>query len=43
MAANEAIQTIGVAIAEIEWNYPLDYAQAFEMAIATLRAQAEAK
>ena len=32
MTAKEAIQTIEVAKAEVEWNYPLDYAAAFELA-----------
>ncbi len=41
MTIEEAIVIIETAKAEIEWNYPLEYAQAFEMAIAALRAQAE--
>lgn len=36
MTAKEAIKTIEAAKAEIEWNYPLDYAAAFEMAIEAL-------
>lgn len=36
MTAKEAIQTIEAAKAEVEWNYPLDYAAAFEMAIEAL-------
>lgn len=41
MEIKEAIRTIEVAMAEVEWNYPMDYATAFEMAIAVLRAQQE--
>lgn len=45
MTPEEAIKTIQVAIAEVEWNYPLDYAIAFETAIKALenvnRQQAE--
>lgn len=36
MTAKEAIQTIEAAKAEVEWNYPLDYAAAFEAAIKAL-------
>lgn len=36
MTTHEAIETIKVAIAEVEWNYPLDYAIAFETAIEAL-------
>lgn len=36
MTAKEAIKTIEAAKAEVEWNYPLDYAAAFEMAIEAL-------
>lgn len=39
MTEKEAIQTIEAAKAEIEWNYPLDYAAAFEVAIKTLEKQ----
>lgn len=39
MTAEEAIQTIEAAKAEIEWNYPLDYAAAFEIAIEALEKQ----
>ena len=37
MTAQEAIKIIKVAIAEVEWNYPLDYATAFEKAIEALK------
>ncbi len=43
MTIEEAIAIIEAAKAEVEWNYPLEYAVAFEMAIAALRAQAEAR
>lgn len=39
MTIEEAIKTLETAIAEGEWNYPLDYSAAFEMAIDALRAQ----
>ena len=39
MKAEEAIKTIQVAIAEVEWEYPLDYSVAFETAIEALEKQ----
>ena len=39
MKAEEAIKTIEVAIAEVEWEYPLDYSAAFETAIEALEKQ----
>ena len=39
MTPNEAIETIKVAIADVEWNYPLDYSIAFETAIEALEKQ----
>ena len=36
MTAEEVIKTIQVAIAEVEWEYPLDYSIAFETAIEAL-------
>ena len=39
MIAEEAIKTIQVAIAEVEWNYPLDYSIAFKTAIEALEKQ----
>ena len=39
MTEKEAIQTIEAAKAEVEWNYPLDYAAAFEKAIEALEKQ----
>ena len=39
MTPEEAIKTIELAKAEVEWNYPMDYAIAFEMAIKVLKKQ----
>lgn len=39
MTHEEAIKTIQIAISEVEWNYPLDYAVAFETAINALEKQ----
>ena len=39
MTPQEAIETIKIAIAEVEWNYPMDYAVAFEVAIEALEKQ----
>ena len=39
MTAEEAIKTIQIAIAKVEWNYPLDYSIAFETAIEALEKQ----
>ena len=39
MTPKEAIETIKIAIAEVEWNYPLNYAVAFEIAIEALEKQ----
>ena len=39
MTPQEAIETIKIAIAEVEWNYPMDYSIAFEMAIEALEKQ----
>ena len=41
MTIEEAIKTIELAIAEVEWVYPIDYAAAFDVAISSLRAQQE--
>ena len=43
MKAEEAIKTIQVAIAEVEWEYPLDYSVAFETAIEALEKQVAKK
>lgn len=39
MEAKEAIEIIKIAIAEVEWNYPMNYAIAFETAIEALEKQ----
>lgn len=39
MTAREAIETIKVAQSQIEWDYPMDYAVAFDMAISALEKQ----
>ena len=36
MTPKEAIEAIKIAIAEVEWNYPINYAAAFEVAIEAL-------
>ena len=41
MTNKEAIETINIAIAEVEWNYPMDYTIAFEMAVDALEKQME--
>lgn len=43
MTTEEAIKTIETALAQVEWEYPMDYAAAFDVAIAALRAQQEAE
>ena len=39
MTNKEAIEIINIAIAEVEWDYPMDYTVAFEMAIDALERQ----
>jgi hypothetical protein len=39
MTPEEAIKTIQVAIAEVEWEYPMNYSVAFETAIKALEKQ----
>lgn len=39
MTPEEAIKTIQVAIAEVEWEYPMNYSVAFEVAIEALKKQ----
>lgn len=39
MTLEEAIDIVKCAIGEVEWNYPLDYAEAFEVAIEALEKQ----
>lgn len=37
MTPQGAIEIIKIAIADVEWNYPMEYVEAFETAIAALR------
>lgn len=39
MTEEEAIKTLEVAKAEVEWNYPMNYAIAMEEAIEALKKQ----
>lgn len=39
MKPQEAIGIMKIALAEVEWNYPMDYAVAFENAIEALEKQ----
>lgn len=39
MTAEETISILKIAIAEVEWNYPMDYAVAIETAIQALEKQ----
>ena len=39
MTNEEAISTIKIAMAEVEWYYPMKYAEAFEAAISALEKQ----
>jgi hypothetical protein len=41
MNIDEAIKTIETARAEVEWEYPLDYAAAFDVALRALKKQKE--
>ena len=43
MTPEEAIETIKIAIADVEWNYTLDYSIAFETAIEALEKQVPKK
>lgn len=43
MTPEEAISIMKCAIGEVEWNYPLDYAEAFEIAIEALEKQVPKK
>ena len=43
MTNKEAIETINIAMAEVEWDYPMDYAAAFEMAIDAIEKQVQKK
>lgn len=39
MTREEAIEIIRMAISEVEWDYPMDYAAAFDMAIEALKQE----
>ena len=39
MTPQGAIETLKIAIAEVEWNYPMSYVVAFESAIESLEKQ----
>ena len=39
MTPEEAIGIVRCAIGEVEWNYPMDYSVAFEVAIEALEKQ----
>ena len=39
MTNREAIEVIKLAQAQVEWEYPMDYATAFDMAISALEEQ----
>ena len=41
MTVDEVIETIKTARAEVEWEYPMDYAAAFDVAIRALKKQKE--
>ena len=43
MTLEEAINIIDIAIAEVEWCYPLEYAEAFEMTKEALKKQKATK
>lgn len=43
MKPQEAIRTMKIALAEVEWEYPMDYAAAFETAIEALEKQVPKK
>ena len=39
MTPKEAIETIRIAQAEVEWEYPMNYSAAFDMAIEALQRE----
>lgn len=43
MTNKEAIETINIAMAEVEWDYPMDYTVAFETAVDALVNQVPKK
>lgn len=43
MTPQEAIDIIKTAVAEVEWEYPMEYAAAFDMAVDALERQESVK
>lgn len=43
MTPEQTIKIIKCAIGEVEWDYPIDYAEAFENAIETLKKEVPKK
>lgn len=43
MTNKEAVETLKIAIAEVEWNYTMDYDIAFEKALEALEKQVPKK
>lgn len=41
MTYEEAIKTIEIAKADVEWNYPMEYQEAFDIAIDCIKKQSE--
>jgi hypothetical protein len=41
LSIDEAIETVETARAEVEWEYPMDYAVAFDVALKALEKQKE--
>ena len=41
MTNEEAIEAIKMAVSQVEWEYPLEYAAAFDMAIEALKKQSK--
>ena len=39
MTNQEAVDIIKIAIAQVEWDYPMDYAAAFDVAVKALEKQ----
>lgn len=43
MTPQEAVEIMKIAISEVEWNYPMNYAVAFQSAIEALEKQIQKK
>ena len=41
MTQEEAIKTIEIAKAEVEWNYPMEYQEAFDVAVECIEKQSQ--